>query len=355
MNKESLNKLLAMANDDEFNELADRINDHMDTRNRITKDSTPTTDRNDIRTKNFLADLSADLQFQAEISKDGIGLILNGGGAKGCYQVGAVSAIREKNVLSFTGYSGTSIGALNAAALSASDVETAKAMWSNITNNDFLSVDDILHPDLENDAALRNLLVSSGILDKIGPTSPITSVTAFDVESGYPADFVLNGMEEADKLKALMASAAFPIAFEQQEIEEVFYVDGGFPVFGDNMPVTPLYLLGFRKFIVIHTQSYAEARHNALMAKLNADVNKHAYYNGAMFVHLFPSRDMGDTLSGTMNFTPDYIAQGMELGYRDALAAHEFMEQLSVSAPDSFKECHVVNGKTFRSYEDLLA
>ena len=50
------------------------------------------------------------------MEKKGIGVILEGGGVKGAYHVGALKAFEEAG-FEFSGYAGTSIGALNAAQL----------------------------------------------------------------------------------------------------------------------------------------------------------------------------------------------------------------------------------------------
>ena len=42
------------------------------------------------------------------------GLVLEGGGAKGAYEAGAIKALQKKKIY-FDGVSGTSIGAINAA------------------------------------------------------------------------------------------------------------------------------------------------------------------------------------------------------------------------------------------------
>ena len=45
----------------------------------------------------------------------GYGLVLNGGGAKGAYQIGAWAALRQLELYDeITAVSGTSVGALNA-------------------------------------------------------------------------------------------------------------------------------------------------------------------------------------------------------------------------------------------------
>lgn|GEM_PF-6393022 len=355
MNKESLSKLLAMAGDEEFCALANDIDDALDVKNRIVSGSVPDPEGKDARSVALKEQITPGIFEKIAAAKDGIGLILNGGGAKGCYQIGAASAIREHTGISFSGYSGTSAGALNVALLSTDNLDRAKKLWSGILSNNLLSLNDVLMPGPENDIVLERLLNDSGVLDEIGPDSPLSFVTAFDVNSGYPKDFLLNISDHGRKKKALMASSAFPVAFYSQSMDGSEYVDGGMPVFGDNMPITPLYLLGFRRFVVLHTQSHEEARHNALLEQLRASVNKQEYYNGALFVHIYPSHDMGDTLDGTMNFTPEYIAKGMELGYRDALAASGDLSHLSDSLPGGYEERHYVAGNVFRSYKELIS
>ena len=59
------------------------------------------------------------------------GLVLEGGGGKGSYQIGAIQALYEKGY-SFDVVSGTSIGALNAALLTMGSLEEAKSLWLNI-------------------------------------------------------------------------------------------------------------------------------------------------------------------------------------------------------------------------------
>ena len=56
------------------------------------------------------------------------GLVLEGGGAKGAYHVGAYKAIRELNI-EIGGIAGTSIGAINGAMMVQGDYELLEKVW----------------------------------------------------------------------------------------------------------------------------------------------------------------------------------------------------------------------------------
>ena len=57
-----------------------------------------------------------------------IGLALEGGGAKGSYEIGAYVALRKLG-FKFNMAVGTSIGALNAALIAQDDMKLAKKLW----------------------------------------------------------------------------------------------------------------------------------------------------------------------------------------------------------------------------------
>ena len=69
------------------------------------------------------------------------GLALEGGGAKGAYQIGAWKALREADIR-FSAVSGTSVGALNGAMIVMDDLEKAENVWNNIHFSQVMDVDD---------------------------------------------------------------------------------------------------------------------------------------------------------------------------------------------------------------------
>ena len=69
------------------------------------------------------------------------GLVLNGGGSRGAYEIGAGQALNERGVR-FDGVDGTSIGAMNAALVAQGDLDGAIALWSEIKVSQIMSVED---------------------------------------------------------------------------------------------------------------------------------------------------------------------------------------------------------------------
>ena len=69
------------------------------------------------------------------------GLALEGGGAKGAYQIGAWKALREAGIR-FSAVSGTSVGALNGAMIVMDDLQKAEDVWNNIHFSQVMDVDD---------------------------------------------------------------------------------------------------------------------------------------------------------------------------------------------------------------------
>lgn len=60
------------------------------------------------------------------------GLVLEGGGAKGSYHIGAYKAIKEMGI-EIKGIAGTSVGALNGALITQGDFERAYDLWESIS------------------------------------------------------------------------------------------------------------------------------------------------------------------------------------------------------------------------------
>ena len=69
------------------------------------------------------------------------GLVLDGGGARGAYQIGAWKALVEAGV-KINAVAGTSVGALNGALICMGDVEKAEKIWNQMTFSRVMDVDD---------------------------------------------------------------------------------------------------------------------------------------------------------------------------------------------------------------------
>ena len=70
-------------------------------------------------------------------------IALEGGGARGGYEIGAWKALEEAGVR-YNAVSGSSVGALNGAMMAMRDLARAEELWKNIRFSQVMDVDDAL-------------------------------------------------------------------------------------------------------------------------------------------------------------------------------------------------------------------
>ncbi|SEF43052.1 Patatin-like phospholipase [Eubacterium ruminantium] len=227
------------------------------------------------------------------VPKGKTGLVLAGGGAKGAYQVGVLKALSEAGLLDDVGYiSGDSIGAINSVlyAISDGDIKSMYDTWESI------NMPEVFEPGMDlfsNNPKLfsrnkvqnmMNLLLTRDKAEHL-PYIMYAGVTRLENGKYYPEYMKLNGKSKEEIIQILLASSAIPIVYEAVKINGKEYLDGGLT---DNEPVKPLYDLGIRRFIIIG---------------LNSDRVFPAYkYPDAECFVIYPSHDLGDLFSGTMNY-----------------------------------------------------
>ena len=69
-----------------------------------------------------------------------IGLALEGGGARGSYQIGAYYALKHSHI-KINGVSGTSIGSFNAAMIASGQEEELLTIWQNVDLSNLLELE----------------------------------------------------------------------------------------------------------------------------------------------------------------------------------------------------------------------
>ncbi|MCG8513496.1 MAG: patatin-like phospholipase family protein [Halanaerobiales bacterium] len=249
------------------------------------------------------------------------GLILEGGGAKGSYQIGAYQAIEQLS-LGINGVAGTSIGALNGAMIVQGEWERIYELWYNISPSLVFRVDDQLLEELLNfDLSQENLLyllkkakrvfnnrgLDIGLIKKIlvenireeaiRAAKKDFGIVAFNLSEMKALELFLEDIPVGKLVNYLMASAYFP-AFKLERMEGKFFLDGG--VY-DNLPITLLGSRGYRDLIVIRT--YGRGR-----------------------IRKFPQQDYNITyikpvenLGGILDFSQDRARKNLKMGYFDAL------------------------------------
>lgn len=201
-----------------------------------------------------------------------VGLVLSGGGAKGAYQAGVWKAMAEAGLdRRVAAVSGTSVGAINAAAIAAvRDPETIRRFWhervASVVTPDFAGFSPLnLLNGFDSWAdgkpfPFRGLLDRShlaGILDEVLPAewpadAPAVHATALALKEAAGMEYARSSYrlvrfrleEEPDAARRrdkILASAAIPWCYSPVEIDGRRHVDGGWDdMGGDNVPVTPI-------------------------------------------------------------------------------------------------------------------
>ena len=179
-----------------------------------------------------------------------LGLALEGGGAKGAYEIGAYRALTELGY-HFDVICGVSIGAINAALLAQGDCEKAAEFWETTANDDLFSEEDKGFLEIINRQVNLNTLsalkenikaaLENGGIDtskirafleqNIDPQrlleSPIDyGMIAVAFPELQPLIAYKKDMTPENVLDHVLASASFP-GFQPTVIGDKKYLDGG--------------------------------------------------------------------------------------------------------------------------------
>ena len=197
------------------------------------------------------------------------GLVLEGGGAKGAYQIGAWKALKEAGIR-IKGIAGTSVGALNGALICMGDLEKAESLWENISYSQIMSVDDKVMEDIFKQKkisrdALKDMMdyISAGGVDitplkeliaecvdeeKIQNSPMDLYIHTFSVDEMRDLNVDLKGIEpELIKDFLLASSYIFPI-FKSEKLHGKTYIDGGAI---NNVPIDTLIENEYKDILVV--------------------------------------------------------------------------------------------------------
>lgn len=245
-------------------------------------------------------------------------LVLNGGGSRGAYQIGAWQALDALGVR-FDGVYGTSIGALNAALFAQGDLDGAVKLWSNITVRQIMAVEDdddfaidrmISHkrdviPFLRENARHLRMDISPlealarGHLDegRIRARGLRLGVMATRAPQLTGAPMLLEQMKPGSLADWVIASAScFPI-FPARSIDGQRYIDGGYY---DNLPIDMALADGMDAVVAVELRP------------------EHTHPEYARMPWLTTVRPL-HSLGGFLDFNPDLLRRSRLLGYQDAM------------------------------------
>lgn len=245
---------------------------------------------------------------------NGYGLVLSGGGGKGAYEIGALTALDELGLLEqVTMISGNSIGSVNMVLYEGGGLEKAQKLWFNIDPSDFIELDDNGYDATSNDdgifsrEGLTRLVTQNADLSKISNSNKQLYITVCkdNPDQSISAEYVqMNEKNPAEIMQYVLASSAIPIVYDAVNINGVNYFDGGLK---DNTPIQPLYNAGMKEIIVIC---------------LDHDyVDKSYLYPSATCYNIIPSQSLDmNTLTGTADLSKTNAVYRYRLGYLDTKA-----------------------------------
>ncbi len=262
------------------------------------------------------------MRFQLDLTKE-YGIVLEGGGARGSYQIGAWKALREAGI-KIRGIAGASVGALNGALICMDDLEKAEKIWENIRYSQVMDVDDTVIETVKNldlksldlmkvaeDAKrilkdkgfditpLKNLIESVVDEEKIRQSDRELYMTTYSVTDRRLLVLNAKDIPEGEIGDMLLASAYFP-AFRNDKLGGKRYLDGGG---WNNVPINVLLEQGYQDILVIRI--YGLGYDSERTTEIPEDVH---------VTHIAPRQDLG----GILEFDRTRARKNMTLGYYDA-------------------------------------
>lgn len=285
------------------------------------------------------------MELNIDISKE-YALCLEGGGAKGAYQIGAWRALREAGV-KISAVAGTSVGALNAALICMGDLEAAEDIWKNISHSKVMEVDDdkaarlfdgsarlydwiqaVLKYASEGGADITPLkeLIAGAIDEKTIKEGKISFyLHTFSVSEMKELDVDVKEVEDGLLPDFLLASAYLPV-FKHEKLHGKSYLDPGII---NNVPLDSLIKRNYKNIIMLRI--FGPGRYKPI--EIPEDVNIYS---------VEPRVSLGNIL----NFEAQKSINNMKIGYYDT---QRLLYQLSgriYYIDESEKECYYVRQLT---------
>ena len=250
-------------------------------------------------------------KIKLDLSRE-YGLVLEGGGAKGSFQIGAWRALREAGI-KIKGVSGVSVGALNGALICMDDPEKAEDIWHNINYSAVMDFNMNTGSILETAEEIKKLIKDRGVditplkkllhetvdEEKIRNSHCELFATTFSVSDMKLLNIDVKSASEGKMEEILLASAFFPV-FKTEKLSGKLYTDGG----GfNNVPLDVLVDRGYQDVIVVRIYGPGYDREKKIKIP-----------EGTNIYHIAPREELG----GVLEFDKKRSRKNMALGYLEA-------------------------------------
>ena len=254
------------------------------------------------------------------------GLVLEGGGAKGSYQLCAYRALLEMDI-KISGITGTSIGAINGAMIAQGDFEKAKDLWMAIDPEEIFKMStedlsDLMNLNLDRNnfgrifGRIKNIFENKGIdvehirryldefvdEDKVRSSQLDFGLVTYSLTDFEPLELFIEDIPEGKLVEYLIARSYLP-AFKGEKLDGKRFIDGAVH---DNLPINMLAGRGYNEIIAIRTYGSGRIR------PVDDEVSVSVQYIG-------PTEDLGRVLE----FVPERIEHNIRLGYLDTKRSYE--------------------------------
>lgn len=250
-------------------------------------------------------------------------IALEGGGAKGAYQIGVVKALCDMG-LKYNAVAGTSVGAINGAMLAMRCVDEAVELWKKISFTDVMDVDEKMMEEFftykwsVQDVPKFNRFIKKTISEKGINTEPLnrllsiyvdedkirksdvdfyTMTYANDRHCGLAVD--MKKLPKGQMADMVKASSYFPL-FKHELICGERFTDG---YKADLIPVKVLADNNYKDILVIRVRGFGR-----VLKPDNADE-----------LNVYRIEPPKEALGLMLDFNPKRVRYEMKLGYLDGL------------------------------------
>lgn len=252
-----------------------------------------------------------------------IGLALQGGGARGAYQIGAYYAFKKKHI-KFNGVCGTSIGAFNGALIASGKEKELLHFWANASIGEILGFDkEFISKKIKHEYDFSYLKLGIKNFGQIMKSHGIATDGLKQVLDTYLEDdlllkskmdfgictirvkdlkplYIFKENMNPEKIKDyILASCYLPFFKMEKKVDNHYYLDGGFY---DNTPINMLIEKGYKKIYVVEL--------NPLL-----NINRKPKNKNVEIIKITPKRSLG----GVLIYDNETLKENIKMGYYDTL------------------------------------
>lgn len=246
-----------------------------------------------------------------------IGIVLEGGGAKGAYQAGVLKALKELNI-QYCCVVGTSIGALNAASYVIGDYEGCAKLWQDLnfsikdSNDGSPGNSSINFEKFKDDIGEfeKDYMKSSGV-DSEPIVQIFKQIIDEDAIRNSPIDLGITTYCLSDRKSLRLFKNDIPIGM----LHEYIFASCNLPVFKPR-PINDKYYLDGSYFSKLPVEMAIEKKCNVIITvRLRPEPYDYGKYKEVKIIDISPD----EFLSSTLEASRERIMWMIDKGYKDAI------------------------------------